>query len=277
MVDLPDNGVQMRKRQPSSTVSSERRPAQTPFRPKGIQWQRGPAWIEGDNVLVDRERATFYAPLYQPVWKELTGIRSAADVPAFVEQYGLLRLHPTSTDQRGSQPVAEIVKAAEQLREVIRTVKAVRAVQARDTSTAERAAYLDELRQRFTPSHDDDRSLLIYASGWAAWALTVKLMPAPPRVYDPASDGGAVEPGRLRIGIIAETLEQVCYMQVAIVLSEQEPIDVCRNCGRPFVPVDGRSKYCGSLCAGRFRQAKYAASQAKAKRSKAHGKTTRTR
>ena len=65
------------------------------------------------------------------------------------------------------------------------------------------------------------------------------------------------------------TLEGVCYLTVALMLAEKEPIEVCcePTCGHFFVATDGRQKFCTPACGNRARYRRYQEKAAKAKNS----------
>lgn len=57
-----------------------------------IEWRRGPAWVDGDEIVMDLERSTSYQPLAErEVGVELSRVRTPDEAAAFVERYGLLR------------------------------------------------------------------------------------------------------------------------------------------------------------------------------------------
>jgi hypothetical protein len=116
---------------------------------------------------------------------------------------------------------------------------------------------------------------LIYASDWVALGLSNGIGAARPYVFDRAERGEAVPPGRLRVGILPETLREVCYLAIAFQLADKEPLAICKECQRPFVIEDARQRFCTPACANRARFRRFKTNQTK-KRSR-HGKTTRTR
>ena len=131
----------------------------------------------------------------------------------------------------------------------------------------------------------DDRSVLIEASQFAAEVLNHGLREGRPLVYDRAHQGEAVPPGQLRIGILPDTLLEVCYLMVALMLSDKEPVARCK-CGRVFVAQDARQKFCTPACASKARFQRFKAKHATAKKAKetlhrsrrrTNGQKTRTR
>ena len=92
---------------------------------------------------------------------------------------------------------------------------------------------------------------------------------AAPYVFDRAFIGESVCPGAWRLGVAPTTLEGVCYLTVALMLAEKEPIEVCcePTCGHFFVATDGRQKFCTPACGNRARYRRYQEKAAKAKNS----------
>jgi hypothetical protein len=59
-------------------------------------------------------------------------------------------------------------------------------------------------------------------------------------------------PGRFEMRLMAPTLLDFCYLNVASILASA-PLAVCSECGRVFVVGDKRQKFCEPKCAGRSR------------------------
>jgi hypothetical protein len=100
-------------------------------------------------------------------------------------------------------------------------------------------------------------------------------------VFEPAQlfPDPRTAPGRLRVGIIGDTLLDFCCLTVAQAIAT-EPIATCDECNRVFVIDDKRQKFCEPVCANRARFRRYKTNRAakatpKKKRSR-HGKTSRT-
>lgn len=73
-------------------MSKSKSSKQWPLRRVFIEWLRGPAWIDGDDIVMDRNRATLYHPFAEPeIGIELARVRTPQDAVAFVERFGLLR------------------------------------------------------------------------------------------------------------------------------------------------------------------------------------------
>lgn len=181
------------------------------------------------------------------------------------------------------EPVADFITAAKDLHRIIDTMRDVR------HATEGDADALGRLRKRFggvvkarnSISREDllvdadDRTIQIYASQWAAWGLSDGLISARAYVYDRADHGEDVPPGQLRVGILPETLLEVGYLTIAIVLADKEPLEICPDCGRAFVVEDGRQKFCTPACANRTRFRRFQSKKKQPRRT--HVRQTRKR
>ena len=108
--------------------------------------------------------------------------------------------------------------------------------------------------QRFVGA--DGRTVLMHAAEhYVARPLTDVLRDSPACVQDRAFEGESVPPGKMRIGILPNSLESVCYLSVALALADQVSTGVCADptCARPFIITDKRQKFCSRNCGNRVR------------------------
>lgn len=237
-------------------------------------WLRGPAWLEGEHIVTDPSRATPYQPLADAsVGIELARVMTAADAVAFATRFGLLVSTPDASDSppardsrrsegtggahlratwvldpRARETVSSFLTVAEDLRSIIQTAQDVRA------ATDGAGDAIARLRAQFdTPMSADGRSVLIAASDWVAWRVSVGLAAAVPYVYDRCHEGEVAQPGQWGLGIMSATLKEVCYFKTAMRLIEGEPVGVCAECRRVFVVRDGRQRFCSPAHASKFR------------------------
>src|SRR4051812_16137884 len=102
------------------------------LRPLARQWFRGPAWQDGDFIVMDCARAEQYQPLSDPmVGLELTRVRSPDDAVTFVRRFGMLRSFPPGAGREDlpthvREPYSDFATEAERLRRVIKTIGDVR-------------------------------------------------------------------------------------------------------------------------------------------------------
>ena len=256
-----------------------------PLRPLPVEWLRGPAWIDGEDIVVDRLRAATYHPLAEPdVGIALARVRTPEDALAFVQRFGLLR---ESLYVRGQplKPLREKLRSfqneAEELRDIFEVARLVRRgvetdpdaigqlcqllfipedveVSVRDEKTGEyvtrRAEDVYSPDERFVGA--DDRTILMYAYEYrVARPLSEGIVDSPPCVYDRSYMGESVSPGSLRVGVRPDTLAGVCYLSVALALADSMPLGVCADptCRRPFFITDRRQRFCSRACGNRVR------------------------
>lgn len=203
---------------------------------------------------MDCQRGTSYEPLSEPrVGLELTHVKTPTDVVAFATRFGLLGstrdmtgiLRPEDLIAQAREPVATFLAAAADLRWIVKTAIDVR------RGTQGDASAIARLREDFRRT--DDRSVLLGASTWVAWGLSNGVIDARPHIYDRAQMGEPVAPGLLRVGILPETLVETCYLTIALLLADKEPLERCSECQRLFIVEDARQKFCTPVCANRAR------------------------
>ena len=262
-------------------------PKYWPLRPLAATWLRGPAWIEDEDVVLDRSRATTYHPLAEPeVGMELARVQTPDDAVAFVRRFGLLSARPSSSGQP-LRPLREPFRLfeaeADHLRDILETARLVRRggdgdgdldaihqlrqrlfipedwkVSVRDEATGKgvtrRAGDVYSPEERFEGV--DDRTVLMYAHEYyVARPLTEGIADSVPCAYDRAFMGESVPPGTLRLGVRPDSLAGVCYLSVALALADRVPVAVCADatCGRPFFIADKRQRFCSRACGNRVR------------------------
>ena len=257
-----------------------------PLRPLAVTWYRGPAWIDGEDIVVDRSLATTYHPLAESevVGIELARVLTPNDAVAFVCRFGLLR-EPLSRPGQSLRPLREpftlFETTADELRYILETARLVRRgddgdpdairqlrervfipeaanVSVRDETTGEevtrRAGDVYSPEERFEGA--DDRTILMYAhEHYVAYPLTEGFVDSRPCAYDRAFMGESVPPGTLRMGIRPDSLSSVCYLSVALALADRHTVGVCADatCGRPFFIADRRQRFCSRACGNRVR------------------------
>ena len=243
----------------------------------------------------------YYATPYQlrtepRVGVELSRVRSPDDAAEFVRRFGMLTQLPSLDPRELStlrSPLREryavFEKTAFDLHIILETMLAVRRgnkgdAQAinqlhewcsvpedqeyhyKDPSTGE--ARVGKAGDFFSPAERnvgvDDRAILTFASEYAAQRVNKGLQSsghATLRVFDRAHAGEANVPGAWRIGLEQATLLTACYLSVALVLVDQEPIGICaeQSCQRVFFVTDGRQRFCTATCANRARFKRYKA------------------
>lgn len=239
-------------------------------RPVPIRWLRGPAWLDGEHVVLDCRAASAYEPLasLKDLVRALTAIHAPEDAVVFAERFGLLSESPASRLVRplARERVSFFTTEAAELRELIQVHRAVTKAVAGDHNSANFIrAWAQQLFEYVGDgtvmicSADSGNlpAMLLDASQWVARTLTNHLRGAKPLVYDRAVAGESVPPGTLRIGLEPRSLAQCCYLATALMFAEKEPIDICPTCKRVYISEDARQKFCTPACASRARFRRY--------------------
>lgn len=273
---------------------------QWPLRPLSAEWQRGPAWIDGEDIVMDLNRATTYHALAESeIGIELARVLTPQDAVAFVERFGLLGLLSRSLPGQHSkrrEPFRCFEVAAEELRDVLQVARLVRSgangdtkalsylhdrlliredeeVNVRDEATGElvhRPAFeVYTPEERFVGA--DERTVLMYAHEYlVAKPLSEGIADVPACVHDRTFLGESVPPGSLRVAIQANSLASVCYLGVALALADKMSVSVCADptCTRPFFPADKRQRFCSRACGNRVRFRRFTDKHGTATKSK---------
>ena len=255
-------------------------------RPVPVEWLRGPAWIDGGDIVMDGPRASTYHPLAEPeIGMELARVRTPKDAVTFVGRFGLLYMfgRPTAgrLKKRLREPFTGFEAVAGELSFILETARLVRRgsdgdakairhlhemilvpedgrVSVRDDETGEyverRAGDVLSPEERFVDA--DDHTILMHANQYrVAELLNEGIADGPACVHDRAFAGESTPPGKLRFGIRPASLAGVCYLSVALALTEQAAVGVCADptCGRPFFIRDKRQRFCDRACGNRVR------------------------
>ena len=253
-------------------------------RPVPVEWLRGPAWVDGDDIVMDGPRAASYHPLAElEIGMELARVRTPEDAVAFVGRFGLLYERPPAgrLTKRLREPFRGFETVAEDLSFILDTARLVRRggdgdakairhlhklirvpedgrVSVRDDETGEyvtrRAGDVLSPEERFVEA--DDHTILMHANEYLiAELLNEGMADGPGCVHDRAFAGESAPPGKLRFGIRPVSLAGVCYLSVALALTEQAAVGVCADpkCGRPFFIRDRRQRFCDRACGNRVR------------------------
>ena len=129
-------------------------------------------------------------------------------------------------------------KAIRHLHEML-LVPEDRRVSVRDDETGEyvtrRAGDVCSPEERFVEA--DDHTVLMHANESIAERLNEGMADGPACVHDRAFAGESVTPGKLRFGIRPASLAGVCYLSVALALTEHRP----RSASVPTRRAGGRS------------------------------------
>jgi hypothetical protein len=229
------------------------------------EWVRGPARIDGDEIVLDESRAEKYW-LYESEQAERMAFDLAAmafhksgrdprQVRAFVRRYGLLWHGP---HELGSGECRELFEnwwlEAEQLSSVL--------AMSASLGDALREGSADPVRQFFARigglpfDIPTDEDYLMVATTIAARMLNQGMQ-----------DGrwGLVtgRPGEVQLAYYPPNLVTAAYANIAALVANRAEFKECPGCGRIFPPKSGKQTYHDPQCATRARQRRWKGEKAK--------------
>ena len=225
------------------------------------EWVRGPARVEGQEIVLDERRAERYW-LYESEQAEQMAFDLAAmawhrsgrdpdQVRAFVRRYGLLWHGP---DKVGSGECRESLEdwwsAAEGLSAVLAMSAALGEAMREGSGEPIRRFFLESagLRVSFGVSSDE-------AHIRAATTIAAKLL------NDGQRDGhwGLVTagPGEVQLAYYPTNLVAASYANIGALVATKAEFRECPGCGRIFQPKSGKQKYHDPQCATKARQRKW--------------------
>jgi hypothetical protein len=231
---------------------------------KQPEWARGPARIEGREVILDESRAEPYG-LYESEQAERMAFDLAAialhkpgpdprEIKAFIRRYGLL-WH--GADKLGSGECRESLDAWRLEAEKLSTVlyfstslgDASREGSAAPVRRLFERAGVRPLFERFA-SNPTDEAYIMAATEIAAGQLNQGLQGG---MWELAPAG----PGELRLAFYAPNLVSAAYANVGALVARKAEFKECPGCGRIFPPKSGKQAYHDEQCATRARQRRW--------------------
>lgn len=220
-------------------------------------WFRGPATIEDGNVVLDLDTAEHLRDLGadESLALDLAGIRSEEDILEFVSRWGLLWHGPGNGEF--SEPVKQWLTAAE-LMSMMLTLAILAKGSAEDPGALREFFSMNPLLQvKDDPEAISDASLAAVASEF----VTAFVSRSAQNVRWSMVDAGLVEDSEFPVGtfinvLSADTVHSMAVLLLTKILAKESLPSICKGCGRPFVPEDGRQKYHSKKCG---EQARYRA------------------
>lgn len=242
------------------------------FKHQFPQWVKGPARIEGDEIVLDEERAEpYYIHGPENLFTDLASLVPSRpdfrsqDAVRFVRHHGLLWHGPEAV---GRGDVREALndwwQAGARLSILIRLYQ--RLLEGVRTGSAEPIRSLGYRFPRITGSEQwgDDEYGLMMASGMLAGFINDRLANCSHAIAAgcgfQGEDGEPLaDPGVFFYDVQPPNLESAAYAHLAGLMVVRAEIKECPGCGRPFTPTSGKQKYhstsCGSTTRGRrFRE-----------------------
>ena len=225
------------------------------------EWVRGPARIEGDEVVLDEQRAEFYY-IFEPRDLMFALVDVAAGWKAhdprgilpFVRRYGLL-WHGAEHLGTGNcrEPVSRWWDEAAEMYWLMDLYTRLKESVAKDFADPLRGAIAD-FAQACEPKPVDDSDLMDCASVLLAEVVSRKLdgctlgLASSVRL-DVAPNG----PGIFLLSQRPPNLITAAYVHLAQAIVSRAPMQTCPGCGRMFIPESGKQKYCTKSCASTSR------------------------
>jgi hypothetical protein len=231
------------------------------------EWAKGPARIEGQEVVLDESRAERYW-FYESEQAELMAFDLAAmafyrsgrdpqQAKAFVRRYGLL-WH--GADKLGSGECRETLDdwwlAAEKLSSVLYVSVGLGEAMREGSAAPIRRFFeglgmgpiLEHVASRFDAPPDE--TYIMAATTIAA------------RLLNQGLEGGrwgmvTARPGELQLAYYPTSLVAAAYANIATLVAAKAEFKECPGCGRIFQPKSGKQKYHEPGCATRTRQLRW--------------------
>lgn len=240
------------------------------------QWARGPARIVGDEVVLDEDRAETYGiheRAKDHIFLELAELawgRNQLDpraISSFVRRNGLL-WH--GADEVGGGECRESLEAWRYEALVMTLVltvwhdlrKSIRqgsAVPLRRTLEA----YSDVFIFEGAPMDAGDQDLIDDVSVNLAEVISEKLQNCRMGLTSSVDlDTDPKGPGIFLILSSPPDLLSAAYVHLAQFMADRAPMEECPGCGRVFIPLSGKQKYCSKSCASTTRWHRWKQKQA---------------
>jgi hypothetical protein len=218
-------------------------------------WWRGPAKLQGEYVVLDRERAERYAVDTQAgpgddLAFDLAGIRSTDEALAFVRRWGPITTGPDSG--RSSEKVADLVAEGQSMSAVL-TMYADLLRYYEQGDEAEPSAQWGPILEALGEGLEAEPTTLAEIT---AAIINDALGHTPLAVgVNPAFGAKGEAPFHASIG--AADLRGFAYFHAATLLMDSTPVGKCEECGRPFEVKHPRQRYDTERCGSRARQRRF--------------------
>lgn len=245
-------------------------PEIAPLQEEGFRhwtWHRGPASFTDGQIVLDRSRATEYAPLVSTdddLVFQLAAVQTPDDALAFTQRYGLLL---SRADEDPAESFEGIwLTVAETFREwfeALRTIQLLRADDPGDEGAAAMAAWCSSgvkvmtvdasgpVRSEWDAATVADLGAQRLATAVTSWMDdAVRIGVAPDSELD--GDGS-----RFVLAPRPTHLAAYAVYRFSLLLVRDVSIRRCEDCGRAFEVTDKRKRFCDQTCAGRARQRRW--------------------
>jgi predicted nucleic acid-binding Zn ribbon protein len=240
------------------------------------EWVRGPAHLEGDEVVLREGAAERYltdeSEHRLQLLMDLTSLRDCKpqDVVRFVNRHGLLWHGPKDVGSgKCRESLADWRGEVSHLWLTISFYLILKLAQEIGTARPVRN-YLQRLRDPdldffYARIPDDDRECLETVSLLLAERITRgmegcswTLVAACTLSRDGVREGGPMD---FLFGEDPPNLVAAAYAQLAHLLVNKVPVNTCGGCGIMFIPKRAGQKYCSQRCSNRLRKARQRAKE----------------
>ena len=235
------------------------------------QWVKGPAHLEGEEIVLDENRAeTYYIHGPEDLVFDLTTLSplrpnyKTQDVVRFVRRHGLLWHGPEAIGSgECRESLRDLGVAGSKLRFIVIFHK--RLMEAVETGSTEP---LRSLRLVHEPAFDvvnrvlsqatNDDEYLVRASMVLAELMSERLAGCREGIAAACAFQGADGdpmggPGVFMYDVRPPNLEAAAYSHLARLIVSRAELRDCPGCGRTFVPKSRKQKYCTPRCASTTR------------------------
>jgi hypothetical protein len=235
-------------------------------------WARGPARIEGDEIILDEGRAEEYY-LFEPTDLMFDLAALAADPAnpdsrgalAFVRRYGLLWHGKEALGSRECrEPLSDWWEESYAL--AVTADLYVRLKESARSGSAEslRAGPVDYAAFEDMGLTEEDDDLIEFSSLFLAETITMRLEGCDLGIS--SSLGLDVQPREPLTFLLTQNppdLLTAAYAQLAMAMVNRAPMQECLGCGKTFIPESGKQKYCTKSCASTTRWRRWQARQSR--------------
>lgn len=240
------------------------------FRHQFPQWIKGPARIEGGEIVLDAGRAeTYYIHGPEDLLSDLAALVPSRpdfrtrDAVRFVRRHGLLWHGPEAVDR------GECREALDQWWHVGARLSLTitlyqRLLEGVRISSAEPIRSLGFRFPRVPGSEQlaDDEYELMAASGMLAGTINERLAECAHAIAAACGFMGEdreplAGPGVFMYDVQPPNLEAAAYSHLAELMVARAEIEECPGCGRLFTPVSGKQKYHSKSCANTARARRF--------------------
>jgi hypothetical protein len=226
-----------------------------------INWVRGPAQIQGGEIVIVGDPEEYWPINHQGLAFDLAGAGDPERLIEFVERWGLLHHGDPQGELR--EDVSKMQESAHTFRTLLETYSVLQQASRKEPGGMEALRSLRKALALYfeSPAASDDE-LKFQASRMIAWRVSKGLrnvgsgLDAASRYISP--EGETYPEDSFLLAARPNDLLGYAYHDLAMTLARSEPARRCEECGRTFRVTHKRQKFCDERCAGRARYRRWA-------------------